>query len=286
MFKRMTSITLIFILLFSSFAIADEVATVDKVVSLGKNLTDSQRSQMLNYFGVDKNIETIEVTNEEERQYLGKYIDNKLLGTRALSCAYVEKLDEGQGITVETYNITWVTEDMYKNALITAGIKDAKVIVASPVKVSGTAALTGIMKAFEDITGENLTKKEKEVASEEIAKTAMLGNEIGQEKASELIENIKIDVVANNIKSKKDIRRAVQAATRELGVELTDEQTDEVVSLMKRIAKLNLDLNDIRTQLKDISGKIDKISQQNEEVKSLLNKIVDYFGKLFSKLFG
>lgn len=286
MFKRMTSITLMFILLFSSFAIADEVATVDKVVSLGKNLTDSQRSQILNYFGVDKNIETIEVTNEEERQYLGKYIDNKLLGTRALSCAYVEKLDEGEGITVETHNITWVTEDMYKNALITAGIKDAKVIVASPVKVSGTAALTGIMKAFEDITGENLTKKEKEVASEEIAKTAMLGNEIGQEKASELIENIKIDVVANNIKSKKDIRRAVQAAAKELGVELTDEQTDEVVALMKRIAKLNLDLNDIRTQLKDISGKIDKISQQNEEVKSLLNKIVDYFGKLFSKLFG
>ncbi|WP_416197323.1 MAG: DUF1002 domain-containing protein [Sporanaerobacter sp.] len=286
MFERITSILMVFILLFSSFAIADGVSTTDRVVSIGKNLTDSQKNQILSYFGVDKDIEIVEVTNEEERQYLGKYIDAKLLGTRALSCAYVEKLKEGEGITVETHNITWVTEDMYKNALITAGIKDAKVIVASPVKVSGTAALTGIMKAFEDITGESLTKKEKEVASEEIAKTAMLGNEIGQEKASELIENIKINVVANNIRSKKDIRRAVQAAAKELGVELTDEQTDEVVALMKRIAKLNLDLNDIRTQLKDISGKIDKISKQNEEIKSLLNRIIDYFGQLFSKLFG
>ncbi len=286
MFERITSILMVFILLFSSFAIADGVSTTDRVVSIGKNLTDSQKNQILSYFGVDKDIEIVEVTNEEERQYLGKYIDAKLLGTRALSCAYVEKLNEGEGITVETHNITWVTEDMYKNALITAGIKDAKVIVASPVKVSGTAALTGIMKAFEDITGESLTKKEKEVASEEIAKTAMLGNEIGQEKASELIENIKINVVANNIRSKKDIRRAVQAAAKELGVELTDEQTDEVVALMKRIAKLNLDLNDIRTQLKDISGKIDKISKQNEEIKSLLNRIIDYFGQLFSKLFG
>lgn len=286
MFERITSILMVFILLFSSFAIADGVSTTDRVVSIGKNLTDSQKNQILSYFGVDKDIEIVEVTNEEERQYLGKYIDDKLLGTRALSCAYVEKLNEGEGITVETHNITWVTEDMYKNALITAGIKDAKVIVASPVKVSGTAALTGIMKAFEDITGESLTKKEKEVASEEIAKTAMLGNEIGQEKASELIENIKINVVANNIRSKKDIRRAVQAAAKELGVELTDEQTDEVVALMKRIAKLNLDLNDIRTQLKDISGKIDKISKQNEEIKSLLNRIIDYFGQLFSKLFG
>ena len=33
---------------------------------------------------------------------------------------------------------------MYRNALITAGVEDAKIIVASPDKVSGTAALTGL----------------------------------------------------------------------------------------------------------------------------------------------
>ncbi len=81
---------------------------------------------MLNLFGADENTKIIEVTNEEEREYLGEYIDEKLLGTRAISSVYVEKLPEGEGITVDTRNITWVTNDMYRNAIVTAGIKDAK----------------------------------------------------------------------------------------------------------------------------------------------------------------
>src|SRR5699024_104410 len=241
----------------SSLAIADAEMGRNVVVSLGKNLTNEQRSSMLNYFGVSNDVDIVEVTNAEEREYLGKYIDDKLLGTRSLSCAYVEKLDEGSGISVDTHNISWVTKDMYENALITAGIKDAKVVVASPINVSGTAALTGIIKAFEDITGEDISKKEKEVASEEIAKTAMLGNEIGKDEASELIENVKVDVVANNKKSKKDIKEAVESAADELQIQLTEEQINEIVDLMRKISKLDLNLDDIKTQLKDISGKIE-----------------------------
>ena len=286
MFKKITSTVLVVLLLLSSLAFADQVLNDNKVVSLGQNLSDAQKKEMLSLFGADESVEIVEVTNKEEREYLGKYIDEKILGTRAISSAYVEKLNEGEGISVVTHNISWVTEDMYKNAIITAGIKDAKIIVASPINVSGTAALTGVIKAFEDLTGEDITEKEKEVASEEIAKTAVLGNEIGADKASELIENIKVNVVGNNIKGKRNIKKAVNAAANELGVELTDEQVNEIVALMKRISKLDLDLNEIKTQLKDISGKIDKIVAQNEEVKSLLGRIINYFQELFNRLFG
>lgn len=286
MFKKITSTVLVVLLLLSSLAFADQVLNDNKVVSLGQNLSDAQKKEMLSLFGADESVEIVEVTNKEEREYLGKYIDEKILGTRAISSAYVEKLNEGEGISVVTHNISWVTEDMYKNAIITAGIKDAKIIVASPINVSGTAALTGVIKAFEDLTGEDITEKEKEVASEEIAKTAVLGNEIGADKASELMENIKVNVVGNNIKGKRNIKKAVNAAANELGVELTDEQVNEIVALMKRISKLDLDLNEIKTQLKDISGKIDKIVAQNEEVKSLLGRIINYFQELFNRLFG
>lgn len=286
MFKKITSTVLVVLLLLSSLAFADQVINDNKVVSLGQNLSDAQKKEMLSLFGADESVEIVEVTNKEEREYLGKYIDEKILGTRAISSAYVEKLNEGEGISVVTHNISWVTEDMYKNAIITAGIKDAKIIVASPINVSGTAALTGVIKAFEDLTGEDITEKEKEVASEEIAKTAVLGNEIGADKASELIENIKVNVVGNNIKGKRNIKKAVNAAANELGVELTNEQVNEIVALMKRISKLDLDLNEIKTQLKDISGKIDKIVAQNEEVKSLLGRIINYFQELFNRLFG
>ena len=62
-------------------------------------------------------------------------------------------LGDEAGITVETHNIDWVTGDMYRGALLTAGIYDANIIVAAPFDVSGTAALLGIYKAYEDITG-------------------------------------------------------------------------------------------------------------------------------------
>lgn len=270
--------------MFSSMAFADQEMN-EVVVALGKNLSAEQRQQMLNFFGVDENARIIEVTNEEEREYLGKHIDEKLLGTRAISSVYVEKLSEDEGITVQSNNITWVTNDMYRNALITAGIKDAKIMVSSPIQVSGTAALTGVIKAFEEITGETITEKEKEIASEEIAKTATLGNEIGQEKAQELINNIKIYIVNNNIKSKGSIKDVVEEMAEELGIELSKEQIDRIVSLMRQISKLDLDVDQIKEQLKDISGKIDKITEQNIEVGSILDKIFNAIRDFFSRFF-
>ena len=47
---------------------------------------------------------------------------------------------------------------MIASTLTTCGITDANVIAMTPISggVSGTGALTGIMKAFEDATGEPL----------------------------------------------------------------------------------------------------------------------------------
>ncbi|NLW21786.1 MAG: DUF1002 domain-containing protein [Tissierellia bacterium] len=283
--KRRVLPILLAILIISTVVFADSVSG-DRVVVLGKNLTEEQRRQMLNYFNVDEGVEIIEVTNEEEREYLGKYIDEKYLGTRAISSVFLEKLPEGEGITVESNNITWVTDDMYRNACVTAGIKDARIIVSSPFEVSGTAALTGIIKAFENITGQEISEEEKEVASEEIAKTALLGNEIGQEKAQELINNVKIYIIDNNIKDKASIKKVVEKIAKDLGIELTKEQIEQIVSLMRGISQLNLDIDEIKSQLKDIAGKIDRIAEQNIEIRSLLQQILDAIINFFRRIFG
>lgn len=75
---------------------------------------------------------------------------------------YITILDDGSGLNVSTKNINWCTEQMYKNALTTAGITDADVKVTAPFEVSGTAALTGIYKAYEDITGNSLSSLAKD----------------------------------------------------------------------------------------------------------------------------
>lgn len=282
--KRIFILLFTGIFLFTSLTFAKE--NKDIVVALGKDLSEEQKREMLSFFKVDDSVRLIQVSNEEEREYFGRYIDESILGTRAISSVYVERLPEGEGITVETHNISWVTEDMYRNASITAGVKDARIIVSSPVKVSGTAALTGIMKAFEDLTGESISKEEKEIASEEIAKTVLLGNEIGQEKAQELINNIKIYIIDNNIKGKGSIKKVAEEMAKNLGVELTDEQLNQIASLMRNISKLDLNIEDIKQQLKDISGKIDRIAQQNIEIKSFLGRILDAIMSFLNKIFG
>lgn len=279
---RKTVVIIFLIIMISSISLSDSYD--DIVISLGKDLSEEQRIQILDLFGVDESVRAVYVTNQEERKYLGQYVDEKKIGTKAISCAYVRKLSNNQGINVTTYNINWVTKDMYANALITAGVKDAEVKVAAPVSVSGTAALTGIIKAFEDVSGKSIGEKEKQIASEEISKTGELGQEIGKDNASQLIKEIKEEIVGRNIKDEENIREIIINVSQKLEINLTEKQINEILELMKNISSLNLNLKDIKGQLKNISDKVNEIAKENKEVKSLLQRILDFLKRIFEGL--
>ncbi|KNF07994.1 hypothetical protein CLPU_10c00480 [Gottschalkia purinilytica] len=281
--KKALSILLMVVMMTSSvFATSSNKV----VVSIGKDLNKEQREQMLDLFGVDENVNIVEVTNSEERKYLGNHVSSKLLGTRAISCSYVEELSSGSGIQAQVYNVTWVTKEMVTNALVTAGVKDAKVKVAAPFNVSGTAALTGIIKAFEDATGKNISEEEKEIANEEIAKTGELGQEIGKDEASQLIQSVKEQVVEKNAEKPEEIKQIVNDTSEQLNITLNKEQVQKIVELMEKISKLDLDLGEIKGQLKNITDKLGDLTKNNEEVKSILGRILDFVKGIFEGLFG
>ncbi len=283
--RRLVIALLLLTMTMPTLVMADS-AEDDRIVVLGKNLNDGQRKEMLKQFNISGDLKVIEVTNQEERKYLGKYIDEKHLGTRAISSAYVERLKEGEGLEVEVNNITWVTEDMYRNALLTAGVKDARVKISSPVKVSGTAALTGIIKAFEEVSGTVISEVSKDAASEEIVTTATLGNQIGKEEAEDLISSVKMYIVENDIKNKGSIKEVVNDMSNELNIKLTPEQEAQVVDLMKKISSLDINVDSIKTQIGDIAKKLENITSQNEEVKGILQKILDAITNFFNRIFG
>ena len=281
------SIFIIILVLFLNLISLRDIYAQDEniVISLGEDLKEEQKNEILEIFDVTDDTKIIYVTNEEEKKYLGRYIDEDIIGNRAISSAYVKSLDDDSGIDVETYNITWVTKKMYMNALATAGVKNAKVKVASPVKVSGTAALTGIIKAFEDASGEKIGEKEKQVANEEVAKTGQLGEEIGKDKASQLIKEIKEEIIVKNVKDEEQIRRIIIDVTGELNINLNEKQISDIVSLMKNISELNLDIEDIQSQLRGIVNKIKEVTENNQEVRSILQRIIDFIRNLFASLF-
>lgn len=260
--------------------------TIQLVVSLGADLTKEQQDQILEYMDVEReDVSIIETTIQEEAHYLKDTPAIQHIGNKTISSALVERLSEDTGISVETHNITWVSEEMYANALITAGVKDARIIAAAPFKVSGTGALTGIMKAFEKITGEKLDEDAKKIASEEMVVTGELGEELeDQDKASELVQRVKEKVIEEGIKNPEDIKRIIIEIQNDLNINLSDEQIQKLTELMDKIKNIDINIEDIKEQVSKIGEKARELAEDNKEIKSLLQRIGDFLSQLVQKI--
>lgn len=294
-FKKTFSKALALIMCLSlGVAIPIQTAKADslKVVTLGADLTEKQKESMLKYFGVTKKeANIVYVTNGEEFKYLGKAATKEQIGSKAISCSYIEPTNKG-GLKISINNIHWVTENMIKNSLITAGIENANVVVGAPFNVSGTAALTGILKGFENSSaGEKINEDKKEAANEELVVTGNLGEKIGQDEAAGLINEIKKEVVKENPKNEKDVKKIVEKTTssyKDIKDKLSDEDIEKITALMDKINDLDLDFSKIKDQLNDVSNLL-KEKLGSEEAQSFFSKIGEFLrniGNFFSNLFS
>ena len=230
-------------------------ADSSKVVTLGANLSDSQKNSMYEYFGTSSDkADVIEVTNADERKYLEGVAPEEQIGTRTYSCSYVEPTTSG-GIQVKVSNLTYVTSSMISSTLLTSGVENCNVIAASPIEVSGTGALTGIMMAYEKATGTTLNDDQKAAATDELVTTGDLANNIGQDKAESVMNDVKKDVIEGGLTDADDIQNAVENAAKDNNVTLTQEQIDKISDLMKNISQYDYDVKALKNTLNNIDGK-------------------------------
>lgn len=226
-----------------------------KVVTLGANLSDEQKASMYKYFGTSADqVDTIEVTNTDERKYMEGIATESQIGTRTYSCSYVEPTDSG-GIQVKVANLTFVTSSMIASTLLTSGVENCNVVAGSPIEVSGTGALTGIMMAYEKATGTTLNDDQKAAATDELVTTGDLANDIGQDKAESVMNDVKKDVIEGGLTDADDIQNAVENAAKDNNVTLTQEQIDKISDLMKNISQYDYDVKALKNTLDNIDGK-------------------------------
>ena len=264
------------------------------VVTLGTNLSTEQKQMVLNYFGVKENeVVILEVNNQEERKYLEGVATEAQLGTRTYSCAYVQPTSKGKGLNVKTVNLTYVTSSMIASTLTTCGITDANVIAMTPLSggVSGTGALTGIMKAFEDATGKPLDEEKKEIASEELVITGDLGETIGQDKATGVINDIKTEIIKNNTQDTVQIANTINNITNNYNVTLTSEQQEKLEGLMTKVSEQNYDYKEMKSALSSVKDVVnEKLNALGEKVPTnLFDSIKGWFTKIgnwFANLFN
>ncbi len=272
--KKFKKIIPFIMILSAAFANLPMVAKADssKVVTLGANLSDEQKSSMYEYFGTSADkVETIEVTNADERKYMEGIATEAQIGTRTFSCSYVEPTESG-GIQVKTANLTFVTSSMIASTLMTSGVENCNVVAASPIEVSGTGALTGIMMAYETASGEELDEGQKAAATEELVTTGELADSIGQQEATDLMNDIKQDVIENDLSEEGEITDAVNKAAGSLNVTLTDDQIDKIVALMQKIAEYDYDVKSLKDTLENLEGKTEGFFTK------IWNSIKGFFG--------
>ncbi|QNG61367.1 MULTISPECIES: DUF1002 domain-containing protein [Bacillaceae] len=281
--KILVSIMAIALFAFPTIGLAD-AAVGDKIVTLGKNLTEDQKQTMLNEMGADDQSQVIEVTNEEEHKYLGNYIPKAQIGTKAISSSAITIEKSGSGLEVNTKNINWVTDEMYLNALMTAGVKDATIQVSAPFEVSGTAALTGLLKAYEVTSDEAIPEEVKQVANEELVKTAELGDKVGEENASALMAKIKEEIANNGVpKTDAEFRELIEKAANDLGITLSEEEINSLVALFNKMKDVNVDWDQVGQQLDKAKDKISNFID-SEEGQNFLDQLKEFFIALWDAI--
>lgn len=277
----------IFLLLLTLFLVSTPVlADSEQYLVLGNDLTPEEEETVLNLLGVDNinNYNVSYITNAEEHQALGNYLPAEVIGSRALSSVLLTS--NKKGINVNTKNINYVTEEMYQNALITAGLKNVTMDVAGPYPISGTAALVAATKAYEIMTGEIIDQESLDVANEELTVTQDIADEVGQEDATDLMAALKQQVVEEDL-NEEQINTALNDLESKMNISLSDKTKNQIINVMLRIENLNIDSNALKEQATNIYNNItDYINNNPGFFENIINAIRDFFNNIFNSFSG
>ena len=263
-------------------------------VALGADLNSEQKKTVLELLDISEeeleNDHVISVTNADEHEYLDDYLSASVIGTRALSSVAVWERENGHGVQVTTHNISYCTTGMYQNALVTAGLENADVVVAGPFNLSGTAALVGAIKAYSEMNGQAIDPENIEVATEELVVTGELSESIGAQPAEELVGAVKDVIVAEEITDSAEIKNVITETAEKMEIQLSEEDRDKIAKLMEGIGKLDLDVDKLKEQAQGLYDKLSKLDLDlgvtKEQAQGFFAKLSDWFQSVVDKLAG
>jgi len=291
--KRLISLLLLVLVFFSvcipSFAADGSIARA----VIGADLTEEQIASVYTAFGFPRgSVTELRMTNELEHKYLDGVVDASVIGTRSVSCVYVEIRPAGSGLEVTTTdNITYFTPEMYIAALTTAGITDGKIIVAAPFEVSGTGALAGIYYAYEDLTGQTMDELRKSASTQELTVTGDLAEAVGDLDAADIVSDIKSALSAAGDLSDEQLKEIILAAAYQYNVSLTDQQISQLIKLCRSLVSLDeAGLLDRVTEMQDTIDRVTTaasgIASFFRTVKEIVTSVIDFFGKIKAAISG
>ncbi|MBY0148161.1 DUF1002 domain-containing protein [Neobacillus niacini] len=256
------------------------------IVVYGEALSAAQKDEVRKLLNVTDTSKVKEITVSGED--LVTYIKGDR-HSNMYSSAKITRKDSGEGLIINQVtpeNITEVTDEMYANALLTAGIQDAVVDVASPVKVSGHSALVGIYKAYDAGDGAGLNKDRTEVANEELNLATDLAKKEGldQDKVSELLTEIKKEIANQNPATKEELAAIIDEKLKTLEIKLSAEDRQLLIDLFEKMRDLNINFDNVKSQLENLTQDIQQRIEEAVGDKNFLQKVADFFKELIDSI--
>ena len=127
---------------------------------------------------------------------------------------------------------------------------------------------------------ESLQRKiKKELASEELITTGDLGDDIGQDKATGIVNDVKTEIIKNNTKDTVQIAETINNVVNNYNVTLSDEQMAKLESLMEKISKQDYNYSEMKNALESVSDVVNEnLSAIGENVNTgFFDKIKSFF---------
>lgn len=256
------------------------------IVVYGEALSAAQKEEVRELLKVTDTSKVKEIT--VSGQDLVKYIKGDA-HSNMYSSAKITRKDAGKGLVINQVtpeNITEVTDEMYANALLTAGIQDAVVDVASPVKVSGHSALVGIYKAYDEGEGATLDLERTEVANEELNLATDLAKKEGlnQDKVSELLTEIKKEIAEQNPATKEEVAAIIDEKLKTLEISLSPEDRQLLLDLFEKMRDLNINFDNVKSQLENLTQDIQQRIEEAVGDENFLQQVADFFKQLIDSI--
>lgn len=240
----------------------------------GGAISSEQAESLNNTFKISniQNVNRLIATGKDMDKYLGF---TNSTSSNMFSSVLIKKSDNG-GVKVKILtpeNITKISETQYANAAITAGVNNASIEVASPLKVTGESALTGVYVALSQ-NGDEVDVERSQVAQQELSTINEISQDLNKEESA-LLDN-SMTQIKNELAEYKETHGTVapnETVENIINKALKDNQLSDLVQ------------SDEVSQLVSLAEAYQKTSAiDDEEVKKALSSLQDTMAEKFKSI--
>ena len=99
------------------------------------------------------------------------------------------------------------------------------------------------------------------------------------------MNRIKEEIANTSIQSEDDLRELIRRIAAELGITLTDEELNGLVSLFMRMKDLNIDWNQVQDQISKVRDNLGEFLNR-EDTQGFIQSFLDFINSLIDSLRG